>query len=343
MLASVRRGGKIESRHDGDLAVCDASGNLLHFVGEPDRCCFMRSSAKPFQAVTCLNAGAAERFAWSDAEVALVCSSHSSEPIHRELAAGLLARAGLGEGDLGCGPHSPLGEAERIDLVRREAKPTPLWSNCSGKHAGMLATCIHRGWPAAGYLDEKHPLQRANLVTFGRFAGIPAAGIDVAVDGCGAPTFFVSCREMATAFARLVHPIEMSSDDAASARRIVSAMTARPELVAGTGRFDTVLGQFAGPRVVVKMGAEGVLCLGLPESGIGIGVKIQDGSGRAYGPIVARLLETLLPGFDSAELLRRTNPAIVNTNGVETGTIVAEFPAPPPSCVTGLPGGNRRA
>ena len=195
------RGDIVESVHVVSVAVVDPAGRLVAHAGEPARISFWRSAAKPFQALPLLEDGAADALGLTPAELALACASHSSEPKHLAVAQGFLRRIGATEDDLACGPHQPLSAAVAERVAREGITLTPLWSNCSGKHAGMLALARHRGWPSAGYHRPEHPVQRRILEEVSRWTGVPAARIPTATDGCTAVTFALPLAAMARAWA----------------------------------------------------------------------------------------------------------------------------------------------
>ena len=249
---------------------------------------FPRSSNKPIQALGMLACGLDLA---DDGDLALVCASHNGEPQHVERALRILAAAGLTEDDLRCPPdlplHGPSAQAVlAAGLGRRRA-----YMNCSGKHAGMLATCVARGWSLPDYVEPKHPLQRALAATLAELAGEPVAA--TAVDGCGAPLYSVSLAGLARAFAGLT-----TAAAGTAARRVADAMRAHPFLVAGTGREDTRL-MDAVPGLMCKAGAEGVQAAALPD-GRAVAVKIEDGAGRARMPVMVAALRRL--GVESADL-----------------------------------------
>jgi L-asparaginase II len=286
-LVEVTRGPAVESVHYGAAAVVDPSGRLLASVGSPDAVSFLRSSSKPFQALPFVESGGAERFGLDDREVAVLCSSHSGTDEHAAVIAGIQAKAGLSEGMLQCGVHPPLDRQTRQQLIRRGEEPSPLRHNCSGKHTGMLAFAIMNGWTLEDYLDPGHPVQQAALKAFSDMCGVPVERIPLAVDGCSAPVFAAPLRNAALAFARLADPSALAPARLVACRRIFSAMSAHPFLVAGPGRFDTALMQAGRGRIVSKMGAEGYACVGLlsgqlgeDSPALGIAVKISDGDHR---------------------------------------------------------------
>lgn len=271
------RGGIVESVHRVSAAVVEADGRLAAWAGAPDLVTFLRSAAKPFQALPLVEDGAADRFRVSRQELALACASHNSEPAQVELVRGFLTRIGLAESDLACGPHRPLAadfaltDADGASLPSPSAPLSRLASNCSGKHTAMLALALHHGWPTAGYHEANHPVQRRCLETLAHWAGVANEAVGQAVDGCGVITFAIPLRALGLAYARLV------SSPEPAARAVVSAMTAHPDLVAGRGRPCTALMQAYRGEILAKVGAEGVYGAGLPQRRLGIALKVEDG------------------------------------------------------------------
>jgi L-asparaginase II len=284
----VRRGERVESRHRVSYAIADAAGGRRQVAGDPDQPIFPRSAVKPMQALVLLESGAAERFAVSQEELALACASHGGEPRHVEAIRRWLARLRLDQAALECGAHPPSQAPSAERLVSAGRAPEPVHNNCSGKHTAMLATALHLGAPLAGYIAADHPVQRRVAATLAEMAGVealPAPG----VDGCGLPTYPLSLGQLATAFARLADPAGLAADRRAACRRICAAMTAHPELVAGSGRACTAIMTVA-PQVVVKTGAEGVYGAALPGLGLGLALKVEDGGSRAAPVALLALL-----------------------------------------------------
>src|SRR5581483_10580169 len=217
-LVAFTRGTLDESTHFGSLAVVDAHGTLIASVGDPTRVTFMRSAAKPFQAMVFVESGAVDAYGVSPAELALVAASHSGEPRHTEAVRRLLARAGLGPDDLQTGTHPPMHPPTREGLERRGEPPSPLHHNCSGKHCGMLCVCVHRGWDRRGYVRPDHPLQREILALMSEVASVPSRQVEIGVDGCGVPTFALPLTAIARAFARLASGTAPGAHGAAAAR-----------------------------------------------------------------------------------------------------------------------------
>ncbi len=291
ILVEVTRNPLVESIHRGSIAVTDTTGNLLAWAGDPEITTFFRSAAKPIQALPVITSGAAEKFGLTDAELAIICSSHSGEEDHVKIITDLLAKLGLSMDVLQCGTHPPFNNPSAIEIWRKGLHPTSLHCNCAGKHLGMLAICKVLGWSTENYLKLEHPLQQLLLAKIKEYHN--CNDIVVGVDGCGVPVYGLSLKEMAKGFARLGKPNMLPPEIAHATKRLVTAMTNNPKLVAGTGRIDTILMEVLGPRVVSKAGAEGIQCLGLLDQGIGIAIKIEDGSIRATAPTLIEVLRQL--------------------------------------------------
>jgi len=250
-------------------------------VGDPDAYVYARSSAKPFQAIPLLLSGAADDLGLTDEELAVVCASHNAEEPHLAAVRSILERAGLSEDDLQNGAHPPMYAPAAAELAREGEEPGQVHGNCSGKHAGMLALCVHEGWETAGYRDPDHPTQQWILEIVARVCGLERDEILMAVDGCGAPAFAMPLKNLAVGFARLATGENLPDELAGAARRIRRAMREHPYMVAGTGRLDSAVMQ--GTDLVAKGGAEGVFAAASPE-GWGLALKISDGAMRAVRP-----------------------------------------------------------
>ncbi|MBI3159554.1 MAG: asparaginase [Chloroflexi bacterium] len=310
-LYELTRGRIVESVHFGALAVADAAGNLLAWAGDPHGQAYLRSTAKPFQALPFIEAGGHAHFGFTQEEIALICASHTGTDRHAAAAAGIQAKIGLGEDALQCGVHPPYDSqtAERLEAAGEE--PTPNRHNCSGKHTGMLAHTALKGAPTDTYLKHDHPVQKAILGAFAGMCGLEPAQVEIGIDGCSAPNFSVPFFNAAWGLARLAGPDELDEPRAAACRTITAAMLAHPEMVSGPGTFDTDLMLAAGGRILTKGGAEGYqgVCLMpgalAPDSpALGIAIKISDGDRRGWArPAVTLAVLAELGALSEAGLL----------------------------------------
>ncbi|MGV3724411.1 MAG: asparaginase [Actinomycetota bacterium] len=323
LLAEVTRGGKVESRHFGHVVVASASGEVLFSVGDPEHPTFPRSSLKPLQALAGIANGTAEAFGFTDAEIAVTCASHAAEPRHRFAVASILAKIGAVESDLHCGTHPVPHEPSRDELILQGRKPTAIYSNCSGKHAGMLALARVLDAPLAGYWEADHPVQQEIQQVLAAACGTGLSSLEWGVDGCGVPTYLMPLRELALGFARLALPETLPERYEAASARITAAMNAHPGMVRGTGGFDTVLMEALPGVVASKGGAEGCQCVGVLGQGIGVAVKVEDGAARALAPLMLAALGRfgILPEAMPPELTPLLRPAVLNTRGAVVGDV----------------------
>lgn len=327
------RGEEIESLHSVAASVVDEDGREVARHGDPGRRAYIRSSAKPIQLLPLVEEGVAERFSFTDPELAVMAASHNAEPPHVDAVRSILEKAGLGEADLGCGAHEPMGASAARALRESGARPTAIHNNCSGKHAGMLAVCRALGWPLGSYLEAGHPLQRRILATLAELSATDPGEIGVAVDGCGAPTFSLPVTSMARAWAALAAAdARRGSERERAIGRILDAMVSHPDLVAGTGRLDTDLLRAAGSRVISKTGAEGVFCAALRADGSlparGLALKVVDGGKRAQDVALLALLEGLglVDAAGDPTLSAHARPLVRNRPGEVVGRIDARLP-----------------
>ncbi len=291
-LVQVIRGPLTESRHRGHVVAVDGKGQMVASLGTPDTITYLRSSAKPFQAIPLITSGAADHFGFTEKEIALACASHSGEPIHTELALSMLKKIGLEPNALKCGTHEPFSAEETRRLRERAEAPNVLQNNCSGKHAGMLALALHLGAPIESYDHLGNPVQIAIRESVARFSGWAISDLAVGVDGCGVPVFGMTVRAMALMYARLIGPQEFDDSIRRACQRIISAMINHPEVVGGTtDRLDTEMMRAARGRLISKVGAEGVYTVGVVPcddwpTGLGLALKIEDGDDHRARPTV---------------------------------------------------------
>lgn len=333
VLAEVTRGPIVESHHRGTIVAVEPNGQIIAHLGDVNLTTSTRSTIKPIQAIPVITSGAADHFEMTSRELALVCASHEGESFHTEAVAAILTRLGLDESALMCGAQAPFSEETARQLEREGIPFSQLHNNCSGKHAGMLATAVHKNLSIENYIAPDHPVQQAIVSIFTRLAGLDES-LPTGIDGCSAPTFGVPLRSLALAFARLINPesAELDAEIVQAAKRIAEAMTANPDMVGGTKRFDTALLRAGKGKLICKVGAEAVYSIGvLPceqfPRGLGIAVKIEDGSYRGLGPTVVETLAQLgiLDDAQQAELVSYHKPEIDNRRGLIVGRVQTVF------------------
>ncbi|MBL8361627.1 MAG: asparaginase [Rubrivivax sp.] len=332
VLVEALRGTHVESFHRGAFAVVDGDGALVHAVGDIERPVFPRSAIKVLQALPLVASGAADALGLSDEELALACASHGGQPLHADTAARMLAKAGLTVDALECGAHWPYHEASSRALAVAGAQPSALHNNCSGKHAGFVCLGCHLsgGRDAAayvrGYVTPDHPVMREVTAAIQAATGWNLARTARGTDGCSIPTYAIPLRHLAQAFARVATGRGLSDDHARAARRLRAAAAKAPRHVAADGRFDTTVMSLLGERVFCKVGAEGVYCAALPEQGLGVAVKMDDGNtARAAEVAMAALIEALVPLADHERGPLAALSALVlkNWRGLEVGLLRA--------------------
>ena len=322
ILVEVLRGGLVESRHCGAVAVVDADGRRALALGDIERPIYPRSAIKALQALALVESGAADRYGLGPPELALACASHSGESGHVTTATRMLALAGLDPTALKCGAHWPIHQPSAQALAREGGTATALHNNCSGKHAGFLCTACALEANRARYVEPAHPVQRLVKATLEGLGATPIGEDVCAVDGCSAPTWALPLDALARAFARFGTGVGLAPERAKAATRLRAACAAHPWHVAGTGRFCTGIMQRFGARVFVKTGAEGVYCGALPEQGLGIAVKCDDGASRAAEVMMAATLARLMHSdADRAALEAYVRPALRNWNGIAVGAL----------------------
>ena len=334
-LVEVRRGSITESRPRGHIVAVDGDGQIVAKLGVPHNVTYLRSSSKPHQAIPLVATGAADRFGFTEKEVAIACASHNGEAIHTETVSLMLKKIGMEMSALKCGAHEPYSAEAARALRERGEQPTALHNNCSGKHTGMLALALHLGAPTETYDEPSNPVQLNIVRRIAQFSGVPVEDVAVGIDGCGVPTFGVTVRAMALMYARLVAP-PPDFDDATrqACQRIVAAMAKYPEMIGGRAeRLDTVIMQAAPGKLISKVGAEGVYTAGvLPceewPRGLGLALKIEDGEDRRARPTV--VIESLRQlGVLKDEAMEAVKPyasfTIENRRGDTVGEVKASF------------------
>ncbi len=324
LLANVTRGNIVESRHRGYVAVTDGKGRILASAGDVEGyVTYMRSAAKPLQALNVIFSGAADKFQFTEKELAITCSSHFGQEIHQEVIYGILKKIGLTTDDLLCGTPLSINLPYMQRQLRENMVLDQTSSDCSGKHSGFLSVCKAKGYPTARYNSPDHPMQREVLHIVSQMTGVPEEEIAIGVDGCSVPVHGLPLVSMAAAYARFSTPDQLEEPYRSACRRLYAAMTAYPEMIAGPGGFCTEFMRHTGGRFCGKVGAESVYCVGVKGQDMGITVKIEDGNFRALYPVVLSTLEQLgLIGAQELEALHSfAHPDILNDLGNPVGKV----------------------
>ena len=335
VLVEAWRGDMVESAHRGALAAFDADGTPLARLGDIERPIFPRSAVKVLQALPLVESGASDRLRLTDEELALACASHNGEAPHVRTAAAMLAKAGADAGALECGAHWPYRESLQREMAARGETPSALHNNCSGKHAGFvcLACMMSNGLDlrkyARGYVRPDHAVMREVTAALQATTGADLSKAPRGIDGCSIPAFGISLRNLARAFARIGSGVGLSAGHARAAVRLRQAVARAPFMVAGTGRFDTRVMERLGERVFCKVGAEGVYCAALPERGLGVAIKMDDGNNaRACEVAMAAAAEAFVALDDGEAAFMRSlsNVPLKNWNGIQIGALRAAGP-----------------
>ncbi len=313
----------VESRHRCHVAVVKPDGSVVESWGDIGQPIYGRSAIKPMLAVGLVESGAADAFKLGDAEIALACASHSGEPQHVDRVRAWLKRIGLSVGDLECGPHMPYNEPAMRAMVRAGIEPDASHNNCSGKHSGFLTTAVHLGVPTKGYIQFEHPIQQRLLAIMEQLCELPLGSAARGIDGCGIPTIAIPIANTARAMAKLAAPGNLPSARIDAARRIVHAMTAEPVMVSGTGEYCTEVMRVGAGKVAIKPGAEGVYAGIVPDRGLGICLKVEDGTSRGCEAAMSHVLVALgvLSAEQRAKLADKLTPILSNRAGTKIGRI----------------------
>ena len=328
ILVTLTRGAITESVHRGAFALVDDSGKTRLAVGDVLRPIYPRSAVKPLQALPLVESGAADHWHLGDAELAVACGSHSGETRHLKVIREWLAKVGLNEEHLECGPHLPISDIATSRLREDAASPRRIHNNCSGKHAGLLSTAVYRAEVTRGYLHREHPVQRRVSQVLSQVSGAELVKAPVGVDGCGIPVIGLPLNALALGMARFGTGSSLGAARSRSARRLYQAMVREPFMLAGTGRWSTTAIEIGEGQFVVKTGAEGVCCAIVPKLGLGIALKIDDGAARAAEAVMSELLARFagLKEHTIEKLLTLGQPILYNAAGEAIGL----------TCVTGF-------
>ncbi len=324
VLIEVSRGELIECKYRGDIAVVDKNGVLLYYVGDPYKVTYSRSSAKPIQAMEVFFSGAYDEFRFTDSEIAIMCASHYAEKFHIRSVKSILDKIGLDENNLLCGTTSSMQPEYALELAKRNVKLNPMYNDCSGKHAGMLSVCVKYGYDIHSYKQVEHPLQESLKEHIAYIYDINEKDIIVAIDGCDVPVFGMPLYNLALAYARFTNPDVLRNDYQKIAEKIFDCMNNHPEMIAGTGGFCTELIKNTNRKLIGKLGAEGVYCVGLKDKGIGIAIKIEDGNIDRAIPTSAVHTLNLLKVLTEEEAQSLSNFRVMD-NLNATNTIVGKI------------------
>ncbi|MBP1882970.1 asparaginase [Sinorhizobium mexicanum] len=323
VLVEVTRGNLVESRHRGTVIAVDGDGNTVFSLGDTDAAVFPRSACKAVQALPLVESGAADAYGFGAKALALACASHSGEPEHVALAAEMLAAAGCDVDALECGAHWSFDQKTLIGQARSIEAPSALHNNCSGKHAGFVCACCHWGTEVRGYVGYDHPIQQEIRGVMETLTGAILAHDNCGVDGCSIPTYAVPLKGLAHGFARMATGTGLAAERARASRRLIEACMAEPFYVAGTKRACTRMMKTAPGRIFAKTGAEGVFCAAIPDKGIAIALKCEDGTTRAAEAMVTATLARFFadePEIHTA-LMAQANHSMRNWNGIHVGDV----------------------
>lgn len=323
VTVEVTRGNIVESRHRGLGVVVDGDGKVVFSFGDSDAAVFPRSACKAMQALPLVESGAADAYGLTKAQLALACSSHSGEDEHVATAAAMLAKAGRDQTALECGAHWSSDQNTLIHQARTLDKPNALHNNCSGKHSGFICACVHTGWQVEGYVEYDHPLQAEIRGTMEALTGAVLGRDNCGTDGCSIPSYAVPLKGLAHGFAKMATGNSLAPERARASRRLIDACMAEPFYVAGTKRACTKIMELAPGKIFAKTGAEGVFVAALPEQGLAMAVKCEDGTTRAAEAMIFALVSRYFEkgGELQAKLMSMANKSMRNWNGRHVGDI----------------------
>ncbi|MGF9858567.1 asparaginase [Priestia endophytica] len=315
ILLQTTRGSLVENVQRGDIAVVDFSGKLQYYKGNPYKITYIRSSLKPIQTLNVFLSGAVQKYGFDDEEISLMCSSHYGQENHKEVVERILKKIGLDMEDLLCGSKYSVKEEYKIEQIANHVKLTTANSDCSGKHGGMLASCLSKGYSIKEYNSKNHPLQKDIIDIVSDFCEIKENQLELGIDGCGVPVHGMPLYNAALGFAKIANPSKLKPDLKAAAEKVFKAINQAPEMIAGTGGFDTELIKHTNGKLIGKIGADGVYCLAIKDMGIGIALKVEDGNLNTIAPIVIRCLEELevLSSSEIEDLAPFKSLNVVNT------------------------------
>lgn len=326
ILVKAYRNDTVESIHQGAVAAVSPKGKLLWYAGNPDFVTFLRSSAKPFQALAVVESGAAEAFGFTQREIAIIAGSHNGEKKHVRLVRSILKKIGLNKSHLQCGSHVP-HYYTALGITPPKKKFSSLQHNCSAKHAGMLAVCVYESWNVKTYMNPRHPVQKLMLKKTAELCEFPVRKIGIGVEACGVPTFALPLRNMALGFSKLKSFVAKNLSMSQSLQVVADSMWRYPDLVSGKGRLDYDLAMASKRNILSKAGAEALHCAVVIDQGYGVAVKILDGSRRGIAPAAVEVYRQLgiLNKRQVKRLAESFMPPIFDHQGNRVGYLKAEF------------------
>lgn len=323
LFVEVTRNETVESRHFGTAAVCDYKGNIIESWGDIDGLIFPRSALKPMLAIQLIESGASDHYHLDDAELSLACSSHQGERMHQKLVKTWLTLLGLTEKDLACGAVLPEHTESAHQILASGQHGCRIHHNCSGKHTGFLTTALHMGFPLKDYNLLSHPLQQLSLEILSNLADVDLMQYPIGIDGCGLPAPTMPLVQLAHATARFSNPVDLSPERAHAISRLHDAITNEPLYIAGHGTMVSELNEVTNGAVLAKTGAEGIVIAALPKQGLGVALKIADGSARARSVALLAILDHLniLSDQEKNKLQHHISPTILNSRELAVGEI----------------------
>ncbi len=326
-LAVRTRSGRVESLHDGYICVTNSDKNIIYSIGNPNIGIYLRSSGKPLYAVALVDSGAIEKFDISLKEFAITCSSHDGTAYHRRIILSLLDKIGLSEKALDCGHKNPENQKVSDALIMLCKRPTPIFSNCSGKHSGFLALCQYYKYPVEGYVNSWHPVNQLIKKTMAELLECDIDDVVSGTDGCTLPTYFLTLQQAAWLYARLGHGQGSGYKYGDCFEFIKKAMVTYPKVIRGSGTFCTDLLNYSEGRAIGKIGAEGVYCIAIPEKKLGVCIKMSDGHPWSSYPVAVRVLEEfeILDRKTVKKLEKWALPPVKDDKGNDVGYIHPTF------------------
>ncbi len=326
-LINVWRGSVIESIHRGDLLVIDANDKIVYSLGNPEKITYFRSAAKPVQALNVIKSGAYDKYSLTEKELALICSSHYAEDFHLQTVQSILDKIGLDKSNIIGGIVPSLNTKIALRQAASGNIIDERYSDCSGKQAGMLAVCQTKGYSLDNYLDPNHPCQQEILADISTFSQITKEKIVIGIDGCSAPVHSLPLKNMAIAYRNISNPQKLSLENQEAANLVYKSMTSYPEMISGTDGFCSNLIKYSNGKLIGKVGAEGVYCVGIKDKDMAIALKIESGSMTVIPPVIMKTLQELdiLSSQELGDLQKYLEMDCLNDNGSLVGKITTAY------------------